>query len=115
MKTHTTIGSGILSDMYNRMPTQQYLRFAKVIAEGHHEKYDGSGYPHGLKGDDIPLCSRIMAVADVYDALVADRVYRKAMSRGEARNIIVKGKNTHFDPQVVDAFEVFMETGADVA
>ena len=104
MKTHTTIGAGILRDMYKRTPTQHYLNYAIQIAEGHHEKYDGTGYPHGLKGDDIPLCSRIMAVADVYDAVAADRIYRKAMNPEKSFNLIIEGKNTHFDPLIIDAF-----------
>jgi putative two-component system response regulator len=104
MKSHTTIGAGILQTMYERTPTQSYLKYAIQIAEGHHEKFDGSGYPHGIKGEEIPLCSRIMAVADVYDALVADRIYRKAMNAQEAYNIITDGKGTHFDPHVIDAF-----------
>ncbi|MDR2314252.1 MAG: response regulator [Spirochaetaceae bacterium] len=106
MKTHTTIGARILETMYERTPTQNYLKYAKQIAEGHHEKFDGSGYPRGLAEDAIPLCSRIMAVADVYDAVVADRVYRKAMTTQEAYNLIIAGKGTHFDPRIIDAFMV---------
>jgi putative two-component system response regulator len=109
MKKHTTIGAEILRVMYERTPTQHYLEYARIIAEGHHEKYDGSGYPFGIKGDEIPLYSRIMALADVYDALVADRVYRKAMSHDDAYQIIVSGKGTHFDPDVVDAFQAIHE------
>jgi putative two-component system response regulator len=105
MKSHTTLGARIIKAMYDRTPTQRYLRYATMIAEWHHEKYDGSGYPERLTGDDIPLCAKIMAVADVYDALVDDRVYRKALSHREAFDIIVKGKGSHFDPRVVDAFE----------
>ena len=104
MKAHTTIGADLLKDMYSRTPTQHYLDYAIKIAEGHHEKYNGTGYPHGLKGDEIPLCSRIMAVADVYDAVAADRIYRKAMNPQEAFNLIVEGKGSHFDPRVIDAF-----------
>jgi putative two-component system response regulator len=109
MKTHTTIGSDILESMYNKTPTQYYLKYAKTIAEGHHEKYDGTGYPYGLSGDSIPLCSRIMAVADVYDALVANRGYRKAMSHDDACELILSGKGTQFDPRVVGAFEAVNE------
>ena len=104
MKTHTTIGADLLSDMYRRTPTQHYLSYAIQIAEGHHEKFNGTGYPHGIKGDNIPLCSRIMAVADVYDAVAADRIYRKAMNPKEAYNVIVEGKGSHFDPYIIDAF-----------
>ncbi|MDR0653586.1 MAG: response regulator [Synergistaceae bacterium] len=105
MKSHTTLGARIIKSMYDRTPTQRYLRYATMIAEWHHEKYDGTGYPERLAGDDIPLCAKIMAVADVYDALVDDRVYRKALSHREAFDIIMNGKGSHFDPRVVDAFE----------
>ncbi|MDR0587216.1 MAG: response regulator [Treponema sp.] len=115
MKTHTTLGAKILETMYERTPTQSYLEYAKLIAEGHHEKFDGSGYPYGLAGDEIPLCSRIMAVADVYDAVVADRVYRKAMSTQEAYNLIFNGKGSHFDPRVIDAFTVVYDDMEKVA
>jgi putative two-component system response regulator len=104
MKAHTTIGGELLRDMYSRTPTQHYLNYAIQIAEGHHEKYNGTGYPYGLKGEDIPLCSRIMAVADVYDAVAADRIYRKAMNPQEAFNLIIEGKGSHFDPQIIDIF-----------
>jgi putative two-component system response regulator len=105
MKTHTTIGADMLRSMFARTPTQRYLKYAIMIAEGHHEKYDGTGYPAGLSGSNIPLCARIMAVADVYDALVENRVYRKAMSHLEAHKIIIEGRGAHFDPDIVDAFD----------
>jgi len=104
MKAHTTIGADLLKEMYQRTPTQHYLNYAVQIAEGHHEKYNGTGYPHGIKGENIPLCSRIMAVADVYDAVAADRIYRKAMDPQEAFNLVVEGKGSHFDPKIIDAF-----------
>jgi putative two-component system response regulator len=115
MKTHTTIGASILKSMYDRTPTQHYLKYAIMIANGHHEKYGGGGYPSGIQGNEIPLCSRIMAVADVYDALVADRVYRHAMSHEEACGIIIGGKGTHFDPMVIDAFEAIHKKFARAA
>jgi putative two-component system response regulator len=105
MKTHAMLGAQILHGMYKRTPTQRYLQYAIMIAEGHHEKYDGTGYPRGISGDAIPLGARLMAVADVYDALVDDRVYRKAMSHEEAYDIIMKGKGSHFDPRIIDAFD----------
>ncbi|MDR0529201.1 MAG: response regulator [Zoogloeaceae bacterium] len=105
MKTHTTMGGRFLRQMYKRTPTQRYLRYAILIAEGHHEKFDGSGYPSGLSGKDIPLCARLMAVADVYDAVVETRCYRKGMTPNEAREIILRGKGSHFDPLLVDIFE----------
>jgi putative two-component system response regulator len=105
MKRHAAIGAEILEGMYARTPSQTYLRYAVMIAESHHEKYDGKGYPRGLSGDDIPLCGRIMAVADVYDALVDDRVYRRGMSHAEAFRIIMDARGTQFDPRVADSFE----------
>ena len=102
---HTTIGAQVLKSIYDRTPNQYYLGTAITIAEGHHERYDGNGYPRGLKGDDIPLCCRIMAVANVYDACVTDRIYRKALSHEEACRIISDGRGTQFDSRIVDAFD----------
>ncbi|MEF2484540.1 two-component system response regulator [Vibrio mimicus] len=82
----------------------ELIKAAKEIAMGHHEKWDGSGYPQGLKGEDIPLSARLMALADVYDALICRRVYKEPMSHEEAKAIILKGCGTHFDPQVIEAF-----------
>ena len=81
------------------------LRIAKEIAHWHHERWDGSGYPDGLRGDEIPLPARLMALADVFDALINKRCYKDAMPPAEARRLIVEGRGTHFDPAVVDAFE----------
>ncbi|MDR1351918.1 MAG: response regulator [Treponema sp.] len=105
MKQHTVMGEEILKNMLARTPTQQYLYYAGMIAASHHERFDGKGYPRGLAGDGIPLCGRIMAAADVYDALVDDRVYREGMKHIEACRIIIDGKNKSFDGRVVDAFE----------
>jgi putative two-component system response regulator len=105
MKQHTVIGEEILKNMLIRTPTQQYLHYARMIAASHHERFDGKGYPRGLAGDEIPLCGRIMAVADVYDALVDDRVYRRGMSHAEASRIILDGRGKNFDPRVIDAFQ----------
>jgi putative two-component system response regulator len=80
------------------------LEYAKVFALTHHEKWDGSGYPSGLKGEAIPVLGRLMAIADVYDALRSDRPYKKAFSHEDAVRIIVDGKGTHFDPTLVDLF-----------
>jgi putative two-component system response regulator len=113
MKRHTVIGEEILESMISRTPTQQYLQYAKQIAASHHERYDGKGYPRGLTGDEIPLCARLMAVADVYDALVDDRVYRRGMPPTEACRIILDGKNTNFDGRVVEAFEDIHEKIAE--
>ncbi|MDR1649716.1 MAG: response regulator [Synergistaceae bacterium] len=105
MKTHARIGALLLKDMYERMPAHTYLRFARMIAAAHHERFDGKGYPDGLAGEEIPLCARIMAVADVYDALLDNRVYRKGMSHEEAAGVILGGRGTQFDPRIVDAFD----------
>jgi putative two-component system response regulator len=104
MKTHSQIGADIIETMLNRSPSLTYLECAKEIALTHHERYDGLGYPCGLKGCETPLCGRIMAIADVYDALTDDRVYRKAMSKDKAVEIIVEGRGRNFDPVVTDAF-----------
>ena len=109
MKRHAGIGEEILERMYQRTPTQHYLRYACLIAASHHERFDGKGYPRGLKGEGIPLSGRIMAVADVYDALMDNRVYRSGIGQSQAYNIITGGKGTQFDPQVVEAFENIRE------
>jgi putative two-component system response regulator len=109
VKKHTLIGARFLQSIYERTPEEHYLQFAKLIAESHHEKYDGTGYPHGLAGNDVPLCARIMTVANVYDGCITDRVYRKALSHEEACRIILDGKGTWFDPRIVDAFERVMD------
>jgi putative two-component system response regulator len=105
VKKHTLIGGGMLGLIYKRTPNQQYLKTAMIIAEGHHERYDGTGYPWGLKGDAIPLCCRIMSVANVYDACVTDRVYHKALSHEDACQAILAGRGTEFDPRIVDVFD----------
>jgi putative two-component system response regulator len=105
VKKHTLIGARFLDAIYQRTPEQHYLKFAKLIAESHHEKYDGTGYPRGLAGNDIPLCARIMTVANVYDGCITDRVYRKALSHEEACTVILEGKGTWFDPRIVEIFE----------
>jgi len=105
IKCHSEIGAAILKRMYQRMPAQHYLRYASLIAGSHHERYDGKGYPQGLAGENIPLSGRIMAVADVYDALIDNRVYRSSMGHIQASNIIFENSGTHFDPRIVDAFK----------
>ncbi len=99
IKMHTIIGGKILSGSEISL-----LKMARDIALSHQEKWDGSGYPYGLKGEDIPESARIVAVIDVYDALVHKRVYRPALSEGEAIQIMSQDKGTHFDPRVFDAF-----------
>lgn len=110
IKKHPEIGATILGSMFNHIPTQQHLYYARNIAEYHHERYDGKGYPQGLAGEDIPLCARIMAIVDVYDALVSQRVYRHAMSHEEALRIILDGRGTNFDPVMIDVFAEIHES-----
>ena len=104
MKTHCQIGFETLNESMNKYPQADFLKMSAEIAHYHHEKFDGSGYPDGLKGETIPLAARIVALADVYDALVSRRVYKLALAHEMAKNIIVKDKCTHFDPIVVDGF-----------
>ena len=105
MKRHTEYGrDAIIAAEQSLAGEDTFLSLAKEIAFGHHEKWDGSGYPQGLSGDAIPLSARLMALADVYDALISKRVYKPAFSHEKARGIILEGRGTHFDPQIVDAF-----------
>ena len=104
IKTHTILGGKILDDTLAAIEGESYLNVAKDMALYHHERWDGTGYPYQLKEDEIPLCARIMAVADVFDALVSERPYKKAFSMDEAFGIIKTSRETHFDPQIVDAF-----------
>jgi putative two-component system response regulator len=104
MKTHTTLGAQTLEAVKDQYPKNAFIRMGIEIARSHHEKWDGKGYPEGLSGTAIPLSARIMALADVYDALRANRCYRPAMSHEKSREIILQGCGTHFDPDVVEAF-----------
>ncbi|MGB0671070.1 MAG: HD-GYP domain-containing protein [Rhodospirillales bacterium] len=99
MKQHAINGYHILKDS-----EADLIQLGAEIAHTHHEKYDGSGYPRGLKGEEIPLLGRIVAVADVFDALTSERPYKKAWSLDDARQLLIDGKGKHFDPKVVDAF-----------
>ena len=104
MKQHATLGGETLDAAANKHPNHAYLRMARDIAMTHHEKFDGSGYPYGLSGEDIPLCGRIVAVADAYDALTSKRVYKSAIEHERAVEIIVEDTGNHFDPGIVDVF-----------
>ena len=105
MKTHTTLGRRAIEEAERRLGMRvAFLSVAKEIAYSHQEKWDGSGYPEGLKGDAIPISARLMARADVYDALISRRVYKPAFSHEQACAIIVKGRGSHFDPDIADAF-----------
>jgi len=104
IQRHTTIGGDCLLSIKQRLGEDDFLTTACEIAFSHHERWDGTGYPFGLAGEQIPLPGRIVALADVYDALTSPRVYKAAMSHEQARRIIVEGRGSHFDPAVVDAF-----------
>jgi putative two-component system response regulator len=105
MKTHAKQGSDAIEQAEADIDQPvEFLTLAKEIAHWHHEKWDGSGYPDGLRGDAIPLSARLMALADVFDALICRRVYKPPMSCDQARDIIIGGRGSHFDPDIVDAF-----------
>ena len=116
MKTHTTLGRKAIEDAERRLGMRvAFLSVSKEIAYSHQEKWDGSGYPQGLAGDQIPVSARLMAVADVYDALINKRVYKAAFSHDQTCSTIVKGKGTHFDPDMVDAFVSIAEDFRSIA
>ncbi len=105
MKRHTTLGLSAIEHAETEFGMSvQFLDCAKQMTIGHHEKWDGSGYPYGLVGEDIPICARLMALADVYDALISWRVYKRSMPHEQALSIIFEGRGTHFDPDIADAF-----------
>jgi len=104
MKQHAQLGADALMVAESQLGSNSFLRLAREIAACHHEKWNGSGYPRGTKGDLIPLSSRLMALADVYDALISKRIYKPAISHDKAKEIIMKGDGSHFDPRVVKAF-----------
>lgn len=104
MKAHAAIGAENLREVKKMYPNNEILNMGISIANYHHEKWDGSGYPEGLSGEHIPLCARIVALADVYDALRSKRVYKEAFSHEESKNIIIEGAAKHFDPRIVEAF-----------
>ena len=104
MQSHTIIGWEILEEAVRQFPSASFLRGAALIAKYHHERWDGTGYPCGLKGDDIPLAARIIALADVFDALTTDRPYRAAWECDRTRDHIIEGSGSHFDPALVEVF-----------
>lgn len=127
MKQHSLIGRDAIEQAEHSLGAKvEFLRIAKEIVLYHHEKWDGSGYPEGLAGDDIPAYARLMAVADFYDALVSRRIYRPGFPHEKVVQMILEGKGTHFDPDVVDAFidlqdefreiaNKYIDTDADLA
>lgn len=105
MKTHTTLGRDAIVTAERRLGVNvDFLSYAKEVAYSHQEKWNGSGYPEGLAGDAIPISARLMAVGDVYDALISRRPYKEPMPHNQAVQLIIDGRGTHFDPDIVDAF-----------
>jgi putative two-component system response regulator len=116
MKTHTTLGRDAIQHAEDALGIRvDFLNLAKEIAYSHQEKWDGSGYPQGLAADDIPISARLMAVADVYDALISRRVYKSGMPHEQAVEIIRQGRGSHFDPDICDAFLACVEQFRAVA
>ncbi len=116
MQRHPLLGLQAIEHAEQSLGTSvDFLRVAKEIAYGHHEKWDGSGYPQGLVGEAIPLSARLMALADVYDALISRRVYKEGMPHQQAAGIIGQGRGSHFDPDVVDAFFQIEQTFVAIA
>ncbi len=104
IKKHAAFGGALIEKIIKNTNERAFLEYAKIFALTHHERWDGSGYPNGLKGEEIPLLGRLMAVADVYDALRSARPYKDAYSHEEAVKVILEGRGTHFDPRLVDLF-----------
>lgn len=104
MKKHTTYGENVIKKLEKRVGESSFLLYAEEIAGSHHERFDGTGYPRGLIGEETPLSGRIMAIADVYDALVNQRVYKDAYSHAQAMKIMIEVKGSHFDPTIFDVF-----------
>ncbi|MBF0184286.1 MAG: two-component system response regulator [Magnetococcales bacterium] len=116
MQTHTTLGRDAIQHAEDRLGMNvPFLHYAKEIAYSHQEKWDGSGYPQGLIGEQIPISARLMAVADVYDALISRRVYKPGMPHAKAVQIVLEGKGSHFDPDVVDSFAQLADTFQAIA
>jgi putative two-component system response regulator len=117
MKTHTTFGVKVIDKIADKDEASKFLDYARIFAGTHHERWDGSGYPNGLAGENIPLLGRIMAIADVYEALTSARPYKEAFSHETSVSIIMQGRGTQFDPELTDIFsavadEVNMELSA---
>ncbi len=115
MKTHVPKGVEAIRRLAKSNGEKPFIRYAEVLAGTHHEKWDGSGYPAGLCGRHIPLLGRLMAIADVYDALISARPYKKPFTHEEAQKIIADGSGTHFDPVLVGAFKKVANEFAAIA
>jgi adenylate cyclase len=115
MKQHTTFGRDAIFSAEKKLGKVSFLRFAREIAYTHHERWDGAGYPEGLRGEQIPVPGRLMALADTYDAITSKRVYKSQLSHEEAVKIIIESKGSQFDPTVVDAFLAVKEDFCQIA
>ena len=116
MKRHPELGRNAILHAERELGIEvPFLKYAKEIAYAHQEKWDGSGYPLGISGDEIPISARLMAVADVYDALISRRVYKEGMSHDDAVQIIIEGSGKHFDPDIVDAFLTLQDDFKNIA
>jgi len=104
IKEHTTFGEEIIDSIKSATREKAFFNYAKIFAGTHHENWNGTGYPRGLKGEEIPLLGRLMAIVDVYDALVSERPYKDVFTHSDAVEIITEGRGTHFDPALVDLF-----------
>lgn len=115
MKKHTTYGARIIDTIAQNTTEKTFLQYAHTFAISHHERWDGTGYPYGLKGEDIPLEGRLMAIGDVYDALISKRPYKQAMPHKKACAIIIEGSGSHFDPTLVEVFALVQDEFAFIA
>ncbi|MCL2825790.1 MAG: HD domain-containing protein [Eggerthellaceae bacterium] len=115
MKTHSQIGVDAICRMESVINDSSFLEYAKTFAGTHHERWDGKGYPNGISGEDIPLEGRLLAIVDVYDALVSARPYKKPFSAKRAQKIITDGRGTRFDPLLIDVFETVSDQFAAIA
>ena len=115
VKKHARFGEDVIAEIQEESTEHKFLEYAKILAGTHHEKWDGSGYPLGLQGTDIPILGRTMAIVDVYDALVSDRPYKRGFSHEESVSIIVDGRGSHFDPMLVDIFLSIADKFKDIS
>jgi putative two-component system response regulator len=114
MKTHTTLGAKTLRTVLEEYPQNKFIGTGIEITRSHHEKWNGKGYPDGLAGIDIPLSARIMAVADVYDALRSERPYKVSFSHEKSYDIIIEGSGVDFDPEIVNTFKECAKEFSDI-
>jgi putative two-component system response regulator len=114
MKTHSVLGAETLEAVHKSYPNNTFINMGIDIARYHHERWDGSGYPDGLSGDNIPLCARIMSIADVYDAVRSKRCYKSSHSHEETSEIIIKESDNQFDPDIIESYKEIQEELKDI-